>query len=446
MDRRLAYLLFTLAGCTARPTDDPSLPWEGSWPITWTREEWEPRNFTGTLVLARTAEGWRPALSFAQTDAVLSCTHATLTEDSARFDFAWDIGGGTFHLDLFRDGDELHGSAESLDKSAGVLVTWSPVVGHRQASGLLVDAKLTTPWTVAAPAEVGLDDGAVRQILDEAISADYSGFVLVKDDHLVLAAGSAPARQAQVTSVSKALSSLAVPFLLAEGKWPSIDAPIGGAIGWPAGDPRSEITLRNVLSHTTGLEVPDYESWFSKARQDYRADLQSAALVDPPGTRFKYSNRAAELTSEVVAQAAGEPLDTYLVPRLLEPLGVTAEWFHDPRGHAQVHAGVKINAIDLAKVGVMLRDDGKWQGKQVLPAGWVDTATGQPAMASAPGVGLGWFLLDDRGLVHTGDSGAFLLVLRDKGIVAAGVHAIPGEIGMELRHVRDLTVESGASH
>lgn len=88
----------------------------------------------------------------------------------------------------------------------------------------------------------------------------------------------------------------------------------------------------------------------------------------------------------------------------------------------------------------MLRDDGKWQGTQVLPAGWVDTAPGLPALATIPGIGLGWFVEAEGGFSHTGDPGAFLFVLPAKGIVAAGVHRPSGDIGSVIRDVQALTL------
>ena len=132
----------------------------------------------------------------------------------------------------------------------------------------------------------------------------------------------------------------------------------------------------------------------------------------------------------MVAQAVGMPLDDYLAPRLLEPLGVTARWSHDPHGHAQVHAGVRISAVDLVKIGVLMRDGGVWQGRQILPVGWVETA-GRRFQAPGPT----WSL---RGFQHTGDSGAFLVVLRDSGIVAAGVHQEGGPIGSVMSDVMAL--------
>lgn len=116
-------------------------------------------------------------------------------------------------------------------------------------------------------------------------------------------------------------------------------------------------------------------------------------------------------------------------PRLLDPLAIAPVWRRDPKGHVRVHAGVAANAVDLVKIGVLLAQDGMWEGKRVLPEGWVAAATGQPATMASPRTGLGWFVWPDgRGFEHTGDSGAFLVVMPAAGIVAAGVHDDPGSI------------------
>lgn len=447
MNRRtvltLAVFLLLPSACPAagKPKGQDLSGWTGKWAIAWTRPgSWQPKQFTGTLTLEPSGGTVVPSLTFFETSGLFSVAAVDAREDTLRLAFSLE-NDATFRVDLFRDGDTVHGSAQWLKAPGEVQIPWSPVEGRRRSetSGPLLAPSIVTPWTVATPEQVGLDDAAVRSLVAAVNDLGFSGFILVKDDKLVAATGTAPDDSAQVTSVSKALSSLAVPFLLSEHKWPSIDAPIGGAIGWPSDDARTPITLRHVLSHTTGLEVPDYRSWIEVAARDHRADLQSALAIDPPGTVFEYSNRAVELTSEVVAEAAGMPLDDYLRPRLLEPLGIDATWARDKKGHARVHAGVRINAVDLAKVGVMMRDGGAWAGQQVLPVGWVDTATNQPATAASPQVGLGWFLVKGRrGFQHTGDSGAFLLVLRDTGIVAAGVHTSGGRLGGVMREVQGL--------
>jgi hypothetical protein len=264
---------------------------------------------------------WSTTLIFSETAGDFIQKDADVRADSAHL--VYTVGTAVFELELSRDGDDLRGKAQWIDETGKVVVAWSPVIGRRAVSavGRLVLDGVVTAWSVATPADVSLDETAVREVVSDALEGACNGLVLVRDGRLVAAVGSAIERRSNITSVSKALSSLAVPFLLEEGKWPSLDAPIGPALGWGADDPRAAISLRHVLSHSTGLETPEYRSWFSGAEDDFRADLRSAKLIDVPGTKFFYSNRTAELTSEVVAYAAGMPLDEYLKPRLLAPLG-----------------------------------------------------------------------------------------------------------------------------
>jgi CubicO group peptidase (beta-lactamase class C family) len=420
-----------LTTCAAKPAAQaPPVgetgEWVGRWVVSWDRPgSWRPPTFNGTLTLAA-ADPWTATLSFSESVAVFEPATVAVSPDAVRLRFSL-AKGDAFLLDLFRDEDQVHGLAQWLDATGKVSIPWSPVHGQRGASlgGPLVDSTLETPWTIAAPAEVGLDEGEIRSLAVGAQDMLFSGFVLVKDGRLVVATGHDITRQTNIASVAKALSSLAVPFLLAESRWPSIDASVAPALGWSADDPRAEITLRHVMSHTTGLETPDYRAWITAASVDHRQDLFDAKLVAQPGEKFAYSNRTIEIMSEVVAHAAGVPLDEYLRPRLLVPLDIEPVWWHDPKGHARVHAGVAANALELAKVGVLLANDGQWEGRQVLPAGWTALATGGPATGASAEMGLAWFLLPDGGFRHSGDSGAFVLVLPRKGLVAAGVHTPP---------------------
>lgn len=291
----------------AVPAAEDLAPWEGRWRIVWHRPGgWRPPTFHGTVDLRRSPSGWEGGVTFAESTGVPVLQAADVKPETARLTFGFD-NGMVFALDLFRDGPDVHGSARWLDASGGVSVPWSEVTGRQipPTDGPLVAAGFPASFPTATPAEVGLDDAAVRAIAGSAAEELFSGFVLVKDGKLVIGAGTAPDERVNVASVAKALSSLAVPYLLAEGRWPSVDAPIGPALGWAANDPRAAITLRHVLSHTTGLETPPYVEWVEAAAADYRTDLQGAKLAAPPGTRYAYSNRTAELTSEVVAFAAG---------------------------------------------------------------------------------------------------------------------------------------------
>jgi CubicO group peptidase (beta-lactamase class C family) len=419
--------LLVLAACgqpkAAGGCDSAVGAWGGRWFIEWARpNHWKPYLFTGPLDLVQNPQTcrWDASVDFHETQGgAVSASTVTVDETAAHFDFP--MGGAHLLLDLFRDGDTLRGGARSIDDVKGTIIPWSVVDGVRQWP--LIAPGAVTPWITASPEEVGLPSPAIRDLVDEAERTHSSGFILIKDDRIVALAGEDPMAPAHVASLSKALSSLAVPFLLAESRWKSIDEPLSDALTeWAAPDPRSAITLRHVLSHTSGLETPEYKTWIEGASQDHEKDVLSARLLNPPGTVFQYSNRAVELTSVLVDRLTQAPLDAYIRPRMLEPMGINATWWRDPRNHARVHAGVTINAIDLAKLGVLMRDGGKWNGKQLLPAGWVETAaTAATSAHSSPG--LGWFPMESgHAFQHSGDSGAVLLVVPDTGVVMARVH------------------------
>lgn len=251
--RALAFAM--LLGCrtVAEPVRElgpDASGWQGTWHIRWTRPDgWRPPQFTGPLELRLHERGWSASVDFAETTGQLDMTDVSIGRESARTTFKAP-SGDTFQMELLRDGERVRGLAQWVSAKGPVAIPWSVVEGTRAVdAGVLIDPRIEVPWSPAAPAEVGLDEAAVREIAAHVRSLSYSGFVLIKDDRLVALSGFEPSLPAHVASVSKAVSSLAVPFLIAEGRWPSVDAPIGDVLGWPSSDPRHGITLAQVLLH-----------------------------------------------------------------------------------------------------------------------------------------------------------------------------------------------------
>jgi CubicO group peptidase (beta-lactamase class C family) len=266
------------------------------------------------------------------------------------------------------------------------------------------------------------DDLADRPILTsmlhEAQVSQSAGFVHIEDGQKIVSAGMGLTKKVHVASVSKAIGSLAVPFLLSEGRLDSLDQPLGPIVGWSVDDPRHQITMEHVLSHTTGLHTPDYSEWIQDVRHSHRIDVTGADLEVSPGTRFEYSNRSIELVSVVVTKLVGVSLEEYLSERLFKPLQIDVSWLTGSDGHTRVHAGLSISARDLAKLGNVLANDGSWNGNQMVPPGWLSGA-----LESAGGVLPGEFRRSWRvnsassSLRHTGDSGALLLIDLQHGAI-----------------------------
>jgi hypothetical protein len=82
------------------------------------------------------------------------------------------------------------------------------------------------------------------------------------------------------------------------------------------------------------------------------------------------------MLSAIVQKVTGEKVIDYLKPRLFEPLNIEGiDWEIDPRGINTGGWGLRVKTEDMAKFGQLYLQKGKWNGKQILPKGWVEEAT-----------------------------------------------------------------------
>jgi hypothetical protein len=99
-------------------------------------------------------------------------------------------------------------------------------------------------------------------------------------------------------------------------------------------------------------------------------------VAHKPGTFFAYSTVATYMQSAMVQKVTGQSVLAYLRPRLFEPLGIeNPAWEQSKQGVSQGGTGLSIRTEDIAKFGQLYLQKGKWNGKQLVPASWVETAT-----------------------------------------------------------------------
>ncbi|HEY2444864.1 MAG TPA: serine hydrolase [Rhizomicrobium sp.] len=137
---------------------------------------------------------------------------------------------------------------------------------------------------------------------------------------------------------------------------------------------------------------------------------------------WRYCTTGAFLLGQILQRAAHQPVDQYIENRILRPLGITEwEWPHSPAGEIMTGGGLRLRSRDLAKIAWMLADDGRWEGRQVVPASWVDAALTVRRNAY-PGQNYGYFFWqrDYRtacgpvaGWYMAGNGGNAIVVLRD---------------------------------
>jgi CubicO group peptidase (beta-lactamase class C family) len=133
------------------------------------------------------------------------------------------------------------------------------------------------------------------------------------------------------------------------------------------------------------------------------------------------------MLSAIVKKVTGETVVDYLRPRLFEPLGIeNPEWGSSPQGVTLGGWGLKIRTEDIAKFGHLYLQKGRWNGKQIVPAAWVELATGrQVSNGSNPnsdweqGYGFQFWRCRHGAFRGDGANGQFCIVLPDEDAVIA---------------------------
>ena len=98
----------------------------------------------------------------------------------------------------------------------------------------------------------------------------------------------------------------------------------------------------------------------------------------PPGSRYEYSSFCSYVLAAIVQRLTGEGLDSYLRPRLFEPLGIVARpWLASEEGVNNGGWGLHLTTREMARLGQLYLQQGLWQGNRILPRAWVTEATGK---------------------------------------------------------------------
>jgi CubicO group peptidase (beta-lactamase class C family) len=237
----------------------------------------------------------------------------------------------------------------------------------------------------SAPADQDVDPAAVLAFLD-AVEADPAvelhSLMVVRHGRVVAEgwwAPHTPERTRLLYSLSKSFTSTALGFALAEGRFHLDDTVVSHfpELDEQITDPRSRsVTLRHLASMASGHNRDLLDEVLAR---DPREPVRGFLLIPPdeePGTVFAYSQPCTYTLAAVIQRAVGMPLTGYLRPRLLDPLGIgEVGWLAWPPGREQGFSGLFARTEDVAKLGQLYLQRGRWAGTQLLPAHYVEQAT-----------------------------------------------------------------------
>ena len=250
-------------------------------------------------------------------------------------------------------------------------------------------------------------------------------------------------------SMTKSLVSLMVGVALEEGRIESLDDPIDRYLAELKGGGYEGVTIRQILQMRSGV---DYEERYDFANPGIAASNHINALVknvsrfaDPartierahaPGETFAYKTIDTAVLGWLLERVTGTTVSAFMARALWEPLGAEQDGFFimdGPPGVGREFTGAGFNATlrDYARVGLMMLDGGKANGRQVVPAEWVVLSTLPTTDSSRrerDGYGMQWWTFGETAYSAVGLQGQFIYVdPATRTVVVKLSHFPPGD-------------------
>ncbi|MDF2746717.1 MAG: hypothetical protein K0S98_1002 [Propionibacteriaceae bacterium] len=287
----------------------------------------------------------------------------------------------------------------------------------------------------STPVEQQVDPAAVMAFLDaleDRPDIEMHSVMVVRHGHVVAEGWWAPysaERPHLLYSLSKIFTSTAAAFAQAEGLLDMEDTVVShfGEFEADITDPRSRaIRLRHVAAMASGHTR---EMLSEAAMRDPGEPIRGFLSIPPdrdPGTVFAYSQPCTFALASVIQRSAGVPLTEYLRPRLFDPLGIgQVGWQTWSSGLEQGFSGLHARTEDIAKLGQLYLQRGRWGDTQLIGKEWVANATsikidtpGEPNPDWRQGYGF-QFWMARHGFRGDGAFGQFCVILPEHDTVIA---------------------------
>jgi len=287
----------------------------------------------------------------------------------------------------------------------------------------------------STPADQQVDPAAILRFLDVVDGRpdiEMHSLMVVRHGQVIAEGWWAPYtadRPQLLYSLSKSFTSTAAAFAQAEGLFDLGDPVVAHFPEFEADitDPRSRaMKIRHVASMASGHTGET----LGEALARDPGDLVRGFLLTPPdrdpGTVFAYNQPCTYTLASIVQRHAGMPMTEYLRPRLFDPLGIgRVGWQARPPGRELGFTGLHARTEDIAKLGQLYLQRGKWDGVQLIGEEWAAAATSKqidnPGEANTDwSQGYGFqFWMARHGYRGDGAFGQFCVVLPEHDTVVA---------------------------
>jgi CubicO group peptidase (beta-lactamase class C family) len=300
--------------------------------------------------------------------------------------------------------------------SRAVPVPQSAMVGHYSHFAdmyphrVAAEASVPSVWR-RAEAELSLTysyAGATHDLPDYLSHNPVTGLLIAHDDTILFEHyqyARTDRDQFLSQSMAKTIVAMLMGIAVREGAVRSIEQPAADYVPALAGSEYGKTPIRALLHMASGVAFKEvYDAPGDNQRlnemlfdRNNPGTAQAIAVFNTrealPDTRFRYAGSQSEVLGLVVSQAVKMPLTEYLRTRLWQPMGAEADaaWTIDTAGQETGFCCISAVLRDWARVGMMLANDGAWNGHQIVPRQWVLDATTAQAPFLRPGLATPFF-------------------------------------------------------
>ncbi len=303
-------------------------------------------------------------------------------------------------------------------------------------TALLLFGLTATVLACAQPPEHAADSTLAE--LRDAAERSHSDALLVLRDGEPIAEWTFgnERRPIELMSVLKPVVSLGIGRLVAQGKIDSLDQPVHAFYPeWERG-PKRAITVRHLLTHTSGLQnVPNAGVEIYPSPDAVQLALD-AVLSEEPGSTFRYNNKAVNLLSGIIERVSGQRMDHFFEDEFFGPMQIEEYvWDYDPSGIPYAMAGLALHARDLAKFGRIVLDGGTWEGERLVSEAYIEAMLA-PSQPQFPFHGLLWWRLPSETRFTLDE--ARMAELAAAGVASADLAPLQPLVGRTFTAIADV--------
>ena len=301
----------------------------------------------------------------------------------------------------------------------------------------------TAGWQTSTPEEQGVDSKYFIGLLEKIIidGVDIDSITIIRNGYMIAdfyMYPSTPEKKHALYSVTKSITSTLIGIAIDKGYIKNTGQLLVELFPEKTfknkDDEKRNITLGNLLIMSSGLENKDdlinhtYQGLFEmQATADWTQYALNRPMVEQPGRVFEYSNADSFLLTAILENQTGQDALSFARKHLFEPLGINdVLWRSSPKGISAGYGEMWLTPHDMAKLGLLYLNGGKWGERQVLSKAWVENATRQHIQVNKNlHYGYQWWV-GDSFYFAAGYQGQFIFVVPQKQMVVVFTSSIAG--------------------